>query len=1215
MDLKTGQQDKKNLKNSLDKDKTHDDDYSKIYKFAELKKIRYSLYTAAEVRKKSSVEILNGTPYDTNGVPLDGGVMDPKLGVISPNEKCKTCGGNFKTCYGHTGHIELNYPCINMPFIDYLKKNLNCYCDACGKFISISGQKSQGPLGNCPHCGHNRVRYSFVKPCMFYKIVERKEEKDGKTITMPIRVYNNEMRNVFEKIPLAQQKIGAAHGLPTTKDYRLCELFMTTLLVPPIRIRPTVYLDSGEKSMSDLTPKLMDIVRANNKIVSLIEKNVVTPFITRHKELLQWHVTTYINNKLPNVPLAKFRGGRVLVSVVERLSGKEGRLRGNLSGKRIDYAARTTITPRPDIELDQVAVPKIIAAKLSKIEIVTAKNIEKFRKMILNYPNYCTIHYIYDGDIKKKIIEQNAAILAESLQIGQKIRRNIVTGDYVLFNRQPTLHKQSIMAHRVIISDDETLGLNPAVCTPYNADFDGDEMNIHVLQNYMAECEASELMSVRKNLLNSKNGKPNIGAVRDILAGLYVLTDSQWSMRDTSKFMSETEPIKKLIGYHGCDILSAYIPGKIDLKIHTNSGEIIIENSVIKSRIPFGKAAMGSSGKLLEYIIKTCSEEQTMQFYRNMTKLGLNVVDHVGLTFGYTQCALPQKIKKLLKTKVEKISNSKDYEISDATKIKNSIHAILSSNIPELPKAVQYLIGSGAAGSVASLIPISVYIGQNTIRNKMVDMDEKNKINILSDNSAELRGFVASNYLRGLSPIEYWTQSMASREGTIDTYTKTSTSGYIARRLVNALENIHIDKYLFVVNAAGHIISLYYGQFGFDDVLAYDKMPIFKKYFEKSGKKIKISLKNKEHLKIIENEYLKNTLLEHLETYGISEKDDKNFKFIVEKIISEHQHCVHQPVGLVTAQSIAEPATQMTLRSVHSSGDSNLLISTGLEKLNEVVDHTKMIKQKITKIQIKAGVDSGTIDRICQLFDVVKGPQLDIKISIEDCKLTIDEHPQIEKIFEVISTKPVVRRYSTMKLENSKIQLVINQDMGYTQLSKLYSYLQKTTMLGPSKVDGYSTIKNSDGSTTLILKGINFKYLQQKLPLYIRYISQIECNSSYEIEKYYGIPYSSANIVMELDRTLNKQQGLDVSYTHLKLVAQAMTFTTCAKQIGRHGIVSDKTAILSQAAYETALKVMVKAAANKSTDLLNSVFSSIIVGRMPPHIGTGRISIDYQNDN
>ena len=363
----------------------------------------------------------------------------------------------------------------------------------------------------------------------------------------------------------------------------------------------------------------------------------------------------------------------------------------------------------------------------------------------------------------------------------------------------------------------------------------------------------------------------------------------------------------------------------------------------------------------------------------------------------------------------------------------------------------------------------------------------------------------------------------------------------------------------------------------------------------------------------IDNKYLQSSLITYIYKNGLSASDIKNFESIVNSLIANHEHHIYEPIGLVTAQSIAEPATQMTLRSVHSSGDSDLLISTGLEKLNEIVDHTKIIKQKIVKLKLKSGTDSVTISKILKLFEIIKGPQLDIKIDIQNCKLVIRNHARIAEIFEILSLKPVIGRYSTMTLINSQIEMTINQDMGYVELSKLYKYLRKTTIIGPSKIDGYTTIHNADGSVQIVLKGTNFKYIEQNLKIYARYIKSIECNNSYEIEKYYGIPYTSANIIMELDKTLNKQQGLDVSYTHLKLVAQAMTFTTHAKQIGRHGIVSDKAAVLSQAAYETALKVMVKAAASSNTDTLKSVFSSIIAGRMPPHIGTGKVLVNYDN--
>jgi len=264
----------------------------------------------------------------------------------------------------------------------------------------------------------------------------------------------------------------------------------------------------------------------NNVLRQGLEKGLAINNLMENWDFLQLQCALYINSEMPGVPQAYQTPGKPLRGFVQRLKGKQGRFRGNLSGKRVDFSGRTVISPDPNLRIDEVGVPEHVAKTLTFPERVCKHNIEKLRRRVKNgmavHPGANFVLFTSGG--KQYLKYGDRKRVAAELKYGDVVERHLEDGDVVLFNRQPSLHKMSIMAHRARIMQWRTLRFNECVCTPYNADFDGDEMNIHVPQTEEARAEAITLMGVQQNLCTPKNGEILIAATQDFLTASYLLT-------------------------------------------------------------------------------------------------------------------------------------------------------------------------------------------------------------------------------------------------------------------------------------------------------------------------------------------------------------------------------------------------------------------------------------------------------------------------------------------------------------------------------------------------------------------------------------------------------------------------------------------------------------------------------------------------------------------
>ena len=302
-------------------------------------------------------------------------------------------------------------------------------------------------------------------------------------------------------------------------------MIIQNLAVCPPQVRPSVAVDSSLRSQDDLTHQYNEILKRNKELSKESNARGSTTTMSSTFDLLQFSVATLMNNDLSSARAHK-KSGQPIKAIYARLKGKEGRVRGNLMGKRVDFSARSVISPDPNLDVDELGVPLSIAMNLTFPETVTDLNIDKLRKLVNNGPEkWPGAKRIISSDGKTIIdLRYCKNTTDEHLETGYVVERHMQNGDFVIFNRQPSLHKMSMMGHRVHILPYSTFRLNLSVTTPYNADFDGDEMNMHLPQSLETKAEIMNIMHVPKQIVSPQSNRPVMGIVQDTLIGVKLFT-------------------------------------------------------------------------------------------------------------------------------------------------------------------------------------------------------------------------------------------------------------------------------------------------------------------------------------------------------------------------------------------------------------------------------------------------------------------------------------------------------------------------------------------------------------------------------------------------------------------------------------------------------------------------------------------------------------------
>lgn len=759
----------------------------------------------------------------------------------------------------------------------------------------------------CPHCSATN---GFVRKVGVLKIVHEKYNKASKKIQEEVDDFRNSFQEAIESNPDIRQHLTKAQedlnplkvqeilskipsedcellGLDPISGGRP-ELFLWTHIpVPPACIRPSVAMTlEGGSNEDDLTIKLSEIVYTNFIIKDALEKGATVQMLMEDWDFLQLQCAMYINSELPGVPLALQSPGKPIRGLCQRLKGKMGRFRGNLSGKRVDFSARTVISPDPNLRIDQVAVPVHVAKVLTYPETVTRFNIERLRGYVINGPDqHPGANFIQNGQggMKRFLKFGDRKKIAKEMKIGDIVERHLIDGDVVLFNRQPSLHKLSIMAHFAVVKPWRTFRFNECACTPYNADFDGDEMNLHLPQTEEARAEAIELMGLRHNLVTPRNGNPLIAAMQDFITASYVLTQKD-------VFLDRSEFCQLLAGlsdaklrfdipppsihrptalWTGKQVISCLLRPRRDEndlsfkrvnlegKTKTYSGRnmdmchmdgwlLVREGQLLMGTLDKSSVGGDSKASIFYVLLRELGSQYTIECMTRLSKLCARYLGSRGFSIGIDDVTpgprLRQRKEELVAAgytecdrNIEAFKRG-ELALQPGCSADQTLESVLSGILSRIrddcgqlclqelsrfnaPLIMQWC---GSKGSRINVSQMVACVGQQIIAGSRIpDGFQSRSLPHFPHGSKTpaAKGFVQASFYSGLSPTEFFFHAVSGREGLVDTAVKTAETGYMQRRLMKALEDLSTQYDGSVRNSTGGIVQFVYGDDGLDPAL------------------------------------------------------------------------------------------------------------------------------------------------------------------------------------------------------------------------------------------------------------------------------------------------------------------------------------------------------------------------------------------------------------
>ncbi|KAG0249377.1 hypothetical protein BG011_009370 [Mortierella polycephala] len=888
-----------------------------------IKQIQFGVLSPQEIVNVSEFEVTQRDLYTVQDrQPVKYGMLDLRLGTSDKLATCETCGLKQQDCIGHFAHIRLCLPVFHIGYFRAAIVILQNICKTCSR-VQLSEMDRRTYLkrlrapnlenltrknvvkainDKCKkvvHCPYCEATNGTVKKVGALRIVHEKYR--AKKVAEEYEQFKNSFNNAIAAAPDMKPHIGKAHEdmnplrvlnlfkaisdedcelLGMNPDVGRPEMYLwQNIAVPPVCIRPSVQQD-GASNEDDITVKLTEVIFANAHMQAGLNEGIAIHNLMELWDFLQLSVALYINSELPGI--SNLQPGKPVRGFCQRLKGKQGRFRGNLSGKRVDFSGRTVISPDPNLRIDQVAVPELVAKNLTYPERVTTHNIDRLRSAIRNgsdvHPgaNYVTLG---SSNMKKSLKFGNRELISQELQVGDLVERHLSDGDVVLFNRQPSLHKLSIMAHYAKIRPWRTFRFNECVCNPYNADFDGDEMNLHVPQTEEARTEAIELMGVKNNLVTPRNGTPLIAAIQDFITASYLITQKDL-FYDRSQFVQicsylgdaelkiDIPPpaiLKPAQRWTGKQIISVLLKPNRDSKVLVNletktrsydkvkrpvmdmcrnDGYLVIYNSEIMCGV-LDKAIVGDGSKnsLFYIVMRDYGSIEAANCMNRLAKLCARWLGTVGFSIGINDVQ-PGEI--LASKKDELVRNAYAHcddlihrslngqlENQPGCDIEQTLEALISGELSqvrdkvgdicltELNKYNSPLImaTSGSKGSKINVSQMVACVGQQIISGKRIPngFQDRSLPHFLKNSKIPpAKGFVRNSFYSGLTPTEFFFHAVSGREGLVDTAVKTAETGYMQRRLMKALEDLTTHYDLSVRNSVGNIIQFTYGSDGLD---------------------------------------------------------------------------------------------------------------------------------------------------------------------------------------------------------------------------------------------------------------------------------------------------------------------------------------------------------------------------------------------------------------
>jgi len=847
--------------------------------------VQFSMLSPEEIRKNSVVEITSGDTYNNNK-PVVGGLFDPRMGVLEPGLICPTDGMTYIDTPGYFGHIELARPVFSIQNMKDILKISRSICFKCSKLLVNKNQHKH--ILELP----NSKRWDYVNS-LTSKTIKRcgEQTEDGCGCKQPDKIKLEGMATIcatWENLDTegdgdnkVTKKMTAENMLKIFKRIsdddinfmgfspvwsRPSWMIWEVLPVPPPAVRPSVKHDAQQRSEDDLTHIYRSIIKYNNILREKMANpesnaNVTEGWYT----ILQHSVAMIANNKIKGVAPMAQRSGRPLNCIMGRLNSKNGRIRGNLMGKRVDFSARSVITGDPNLSVKQLGVPLKIAMNITKPVIVNDRNRDFLTKIVQNGPDGGP-----NGEPGAKILERKSGenislrnVDRETIELynGDTVHRHMMDGDAVLFNRQPSLHRMSMMCHIVkVMKVGDTFRMNVGDTKPYNADFDGDEMNMHMPQNVLAETELRTLAAIPYCTISPASNSPIIGIYQDSLLGSYRLTreNIKFNHREAMNLLMmyphvDTAALKEKKILSSFDVLSQIIPPMTMVyktKQFKDGDDFATSPNVFEVRNgkfirgQLDKSVIGSTTKgMLHRINNDFGNMACVNFNDNLQ----NIVTEYLKTSAYSVGISDLIANKATQTQILTIIAQQKAEVqelidkvhlgvfenntakSSIIEFETNVGNILNKATDEagkigrdsLDKNNRFLIivNSGSKGNPTNIAQMISCLGQTSVDGKRIPygydgrtLPHYHKYN----DSPGARGFIENSYISGLTAPELFFHAMGGRVGLIDTAVKTSQTGYIQRRLIKGLEDLKVEYDMTVRNNKGKIIQFTYGDDSFD---------------------------------------------------------------------------------------------------------------------------------------------------------------------------------------------------------------------------------------------------------------------------------------------------------------------------------------------------------------------------------------------------------------
>lgn len=827
-----------------------------------IKSIQFSVQSDEDRKLLSYVEVTNSTGIE-NGISKPGSLYDRRMGTVTNKVLCSTCNLDVNKDPGHFGHIKFAVPIFHISFIDIVKNILMCTCFKCGNMLVDLPEILSLPIGDRIKVCKDKVKNKKIcTKCKFDNDIKYDTKTDVYNIMFK---YKNDkgafmnpqiVKDNFRKLrDIDIEMLGLSPKFSRPEWF----IFDSMLVVPP-PFRPVIFSNEGNnKSEDNIFKSLSTIIKTNTKLEAELNKNndiydISSNAYQTYKAFCM-SVASYITNKYNQREggLKSIITNKPLASIKEIISSKNGLVREKIMGKRVDYSGRSVISAETKLNSNELGVPLHICMILLEKEVVSKYNIQKLRGIVKNGPNkWPGAKDIIKGDRRIHLIDNDKILqkMAEELQYGDIIYRHLMDGDKVIFNRQPTLHKLSILGFDVVVMPGcKSFRLPTSVTTPFNADYDGDEMNIHKNHSMFAKSEIRNIMYTNHHFIDPSNSDTIIQPIQDNILSLYFMSlekDIKLSKCDylyivnTAKYFNMIYKKEYTVG----DLFLSIFPSDLSIK----KGNL----NIINGKFISGVLDKKNVSIMMKIIYSYYTRNETVRILNALQRISDTYLAFRGYSVNIDDYIIDDDIKNKIKDNISDAIKENNKLINDfnqekitipllkqpneyfeelamniAYKCYNKSNEIIDEHInnSKTPTNFIHMVRSKSKGKAQNIYQMMGFVGQQITDGTRIDKSVNNRSLphfLQYDDSLQSRGFITRSYGDGLTPEQNFTLAAAARLGVISSAHKTAKTGYIARRLAIMLSNA-IASYDGTIRYNNKdIISFSYGGFGFYDTFLHD---------------------------------------------------------------------------------------------------------------------------------------------------------------------------------------------------------------------------------------------------------------------------------------------------------------------------------------------------------------------------------------------------------